>query len=30
MNNPVRKGIIEKADDYQYCEWFDDEIKRYI
>jgi len=30
MNNPVRKGITEKADDYPYGRWFDVEIRRYI
>ena len=30
MNNPVRKGIVEKADQYPYSEWFDIEIKRYL
>jgi len=30
MNNPVRKDITEKADDYPYCRWFDVEIKRYV
>ncbi len=30
MNNPVRKGIVEKADDYPYSEWFDVETKRYM
>jgi REP element-mobilizing transposase RayT len=30
MNNPVRKGITGKADDYPYCRWFDVQIKRYI
>jgi len=30
MNNPVRKGILEKADEYPYSEWFDVEIQRYI
>lgn len=30
MNNPVRKGIVEKADEYPYSEWFDVEIQRYI
>jgi REP element-mobilizing transposase RayT len=30
MNNPVRKGITQKADDYLYCKWFDVEIKRYL
>jgi putative transposase len=30
MNNPVRKGIAEKADEYPYSEWFDVEIQRYI
>jgi REP element-mobilizing transposase RayT len=29
-NNPVRKGIAEKADDYPYSEWFDVEIQKYI
>ena len=30
MNNPVRKGIVEKAEDYSYSELFDVEIQRYI
>jgi REP element-mobilizing transposase RayT len=30
MNNPVRKGIVEKADEYPYSERFDVEIQRYI
>src|SRR4030043_46049 len=30
MNNPVRKGIVGKADDYSYSEWFDVEIQRYL
>ncbi len=30
QNNPVRKGIVEKADDYPYSESFDVEIQRYI
>lgn len=30
LNNPVRKGIVEKADDYPYCKWFEDEIGRYL
>jgi hypothetical protein len=30
LNNPVRKGILEKADEYPYSEWFDVEIQRYI
>jgi REP element-mobilizing transposase RayT len=30
MNNPVRKGIVEKVDDYPYSESFDVEIQRYI
>jgi len=29
-NNPVRKGSVEKADDYPYSESFDVEIQRYI
>jgi REP element-mobilizing transposase RayT len=29
-NNPVRKGISEKADDYPYSECFDGEIRKYI
>ena len=29
-NNPVRKGIAEKADDYPYSEWFDVEMQKYI
>jgi len=29
-NNPVRKGIVEKADDYPYSKRFDVEIKRYL
>ena len=29
-NNPVRKGIVENADDYPYSESFELEIKRYI
>jgi REP element-mobilizing transposase RayT len=29
-NNPVRKGIAEKADDYPYSKWFDVEIQKYI
>jgi len=29
-NNPVRKGIVENANDYPYSESFDVEIKRYI
>ena len=28
MNNPVRKGIVQKADEYPYSEWFDVEIQR--
>lgn len=30
MNNPVRKGIVEKADEYPYSKWFDVEIQRYL
>ena len=30
MNNPVRKGIVQKADEYPYSEWFDIEIQRYL
>ena len=30
MNNPVRKGIVEKTEDYTYSKWFEAEIKRYI
>ena len=30
MNNPVRKGIVEKVDDYPYSEWFDFNVKKYI
>jgi REP element-mobilizing transposase RayT len=30
MNNPIRKGMTEKADDYPYGNWFDVEIKRYL
>jgi len=30
INNPVRKGIVEKAEDYTYSKWFEVEIKRYI
>ncbi len=30
MSNPVRKGIVGKADDYPYSEWFDVEINKYI
>ncbi|HVP81394.1 MAG TPA: transposase [Thermodesulfobacteriota bacterium] len=29
-NNPVRKGIVENADDYPYSKSFDAEIKRYL
>ena len=29
-NNPVRKGIVENADDFPYSESFDAEIQRYI
>ena len=29
-NNPVRKGIVENAEDYPYSESFDVEIRRYI
>jgi len=29
-NNPVRKGIVENADDYPYSESFDIEIRKYI
>ena len=29
-DNPVRKGIVENADDYPYSESFDVEIQRYI
>ena len=29
-NNPVRKGFVEKADDYPYSEQFDAEIQKYI
>lgn len=29
-NNPVRKGFVEKADDYPYSEHFDAEIRKYI
>jgi putative transposase len=29
-NNPVRKGIVESANDYPYSESFDVEIQRYI
>jgi putative transposase len=28
-NNPVRKGIVENADDYPYSESFDVEIQKY-
>jgi REP element-mobilizing transposase RayT len=30
MNNPVRKGIVEKADEYPYSKFFDVEIQRYL
>jgi REP element-mobilizing transposase RayT len=30
MNNPVRKGMTEKAHDYPYGKWFDVEVKRYL
>jgi len=30
LNNPVRKGIAEKADDYPYSRSFDVEIRRYL
>ena len=30
QNNPVRKGIVENADDYPYSESFDVEIRKYI
>lgn len=30
MNNPVRKGIVGKADEYPYSEWFNVEIERYL
>jgi REP element-mobilizing transposase RayT len=30
MNNPVRKGIVEKADEYPYSKWFGVEIQRYL
>ncbi len=30
MNNPVRKGIVERADEYPYSKWFDGEIRRYM
>ena len=30
MNNPVRKGIVEKVDDYPYSESFDIEIQKYM
>jgi REP element-mobilizing transposase RayT len=29
-NNPVRKGMVENADDYPYSESFDVEIRRYL
>jgi len=29
-NNPVRKGIVRNADDFQYSESFEVEIQRYI
>ena len=29
-NNPVRKGIVEKAEDYPYSKWFAAEVKRYL
>ena len=29
-NNPVRNGIVHKADDYPYSERFDVEINKYI
>ena len=30
LNNPVRKDMVEKANDYPYSEWFDTEIQKYI
>lgn len=30
LNNPVRKGIAEKADCYPYSRYFEDKIKYYI
>jgi REP element-mobilizing transposase RayT len=30
MSNPVRKGIVEKADEYPYSGWFDAEIQIYL
>ncbi len=30
MDNPVRKGITEKAVEYPYSKCFDDEIERYL
>jgi REP element-mobilizing transposase RayT len=29
-NNPVRKGIVENANDYPYSKSFDIEIRKYI
>jgi len=30
VNNPVRKGIAEKAEDYPYSKWFEMEIERHL
>jgi len=30
MNNPVRKGITEKPEEYAYGKWFDVEAERYF
>lgn len=30
LNNPVRKGMVEKAEDYPYSRCFDVEIRKYL
>jgi REP element-mobilizing transposase RayT len=30
MNNPVRKGITEKAEEYPFSEWFESEVAKYL
>jgi hypothetical protein len=30
VNNPVRRGIADKAEDYAFAAWFDPEIGRYV
>ncbi len=30
LNNPVRKGIVERAEDYPFSKLFENKIKRYL